>query len=205
MTERFSLGETTRLYLDLVVAGVGQTGEAPTGTIQRRSDGKWFQASDGTWQSSPVENPMTETDATFLPGRYQIDFDQSTDTVEAATEYVANLTNAGTPVVLERRDLVYGPLARATTLGLCSVQGTILDMNGNPIQNVLVQATLLPVFSDTLGRAVESNEVRAYTNESGDFDLPLVIGITVRFTVESVGYDRRFVVPDQPSANFTDL
>lgn len=206
MVSRYSRGDTVRLYLDIVSAGAGVVGQVPTFAIQRVLDGSWFQASDGTWQPTIVANAATQTNSSSLPGRYHLDFDQSLDVLKGSTEYIVKKANGGSPTLLEYEDLVFGPLAGAAALELCSVQGTIFDPQGNPSSNVLVRATLIPVFKDALGRSVEADRVVAtYTNELGDFDLPLVRGATFRLEVDAVGFDKKVCIPDQSSVLFTDL
>lgn len=206
MTSRHSLGATVRLYLDLISAGAGVISQSPTIAIQRRTDGQWFQVSDGSWQPTIVENPMSQTDSTNLPGRYHFDFDQTLDLLSGSNEYIVKKSNAGVPVSLEYEDLAFGALASAASLELCSVQGSISTGQGQPAANELVRATLVPILSDRQGRIVQSDRVLAtYTNDLGDFDLPLARGGKFRLEIAGVGYDKKITVPDQPSVLFTDL
>jgi len=202
---RYPLASVARLSLDIIASGAGVISQSPTAAIKRLSDGKWFQVSDGIWQTTIVENAMTQTDSVNLPGRYHFDFDQSFDLLAQSKDYVAKLTNVATPR-LEYRDLVFGPMAAAGEMTLCSVQGTVVSAQGEPIPNVLVEATLMPVYNGGSGRAVESGRVsRAYTNVTGDFDLPLVRGGIFRLEIDTVGYDRKVTIPNQSSVLFTDL
>jgi hypothetical protein len=206
MKSRHSLGATARIFFDLLNAGVGVGGQAPTVAIQRVADSKWFQWTDETWQDTIVENLMAELDSVNLPGRYYFDFDQSQDDLVASTVYVAKKTNAGAPIASEYEDLTFGPMAGAIAPSLCSVQGTVADAQGSPLQNIIVRAVLVPIFSDALGRAVQSDRVVAtYTNELGDFDLPLVQGGIFRLEIPEVGYDRKVTIPSSTSVIFTDL
>lgn len=206
MQSRHSLGSVARITLDLIVAGVGAIGEAPTVAILRRADNKWFQVSDGTWQVNIVDNAMTQTDVTNLPGRYHFDFDQTFDDELESTEYLAKKVNSGAPIALEYEDLVFGPMAAAAAQQLCSIQGSVRDASGEPVRNELVRATLRPVFVDSLARATKADSVTStYTNDAGDFDLPLVRGGVFRLEIPGIGYDRKVTVPDQASVLFTDL
>lgn len=206
MHDRYPLGSVARLNLDIVTAGAGVISQAPTVAVQRLSDGQWFQASDNTWQATIVDNPMTQTDSVNLPGRYHFDFDQSNDALAASVSYVAKLVNIGAEARLEYRDLVFGPMPAVGSMALCSVQGTIISNQGDPVVNIPVKATLVPVFLGGYGRAVDNGRIAvAYTNELGAFDLPLVRGGIFRLEIDAVGYDRRVTVPDQASVLFTDL
>lgn len=206
MSSRHSRGATVRLYLDIVAAGAGVISQTPTIAIRRVADNRWFQASDGTWQSTIVQNDMTQLDSVNLPGRYYFDFDQTLDDEDESSEYIVRKTNTGANARTEYEDLVFGPLPAAAAPELCSVQGSVFTAQGEPVRNVLVQATLVPTFLDAQGRTVQSDRViTAYTNDQGDFDLPLVRGGIFRLQVSAVGYDRKVTVPDQASVSFTAL
>ena len=204
MARRFAIGSVARLYLDLVVAGVGLTGQSPTASVQRRFDGSWFNASTGTFQAAFVANPMTELDGVNLPGRYFLDFDHSKD-LDVSTDFVVKMAN-GTPAVLLYEEIAFGLLPSVADPASCSVVGAVLRANGVRLPGALVQATLIPVFADALGRGYQADApVRTYSALDGSFDLPLVRGATYRFEIAAVGYDRRAQIPDQPSVLFTNL
>lgn len=206
MQSRHSRGSIVRLFLDILAAGAGVISQNPSVAIQRLADGKWLDATDSTWASTKVENAMSESDSVSLPGRYHFDFDQSLDVLSGSVEYIAKKVNVAGTIALEYEDLVFGPLAATTALELCSIQGTIFTPQGDPSNNDLVRATLVPVFKDDLGRTIQSDRVVAtYTNELGDFDLPLIRGGTFRLEIPSVGYDRKICVPDQATVLFSDL
>ena len=148
---------------------------------------------------------MTELDSVNLPGRYSFDFDQTLDETAGSTAYLAKMANVATPLV-EYQELDFGPLAAVTTIGLCSVQGTVYTAQGVAEENSLVRATLVPVFSDAIGRGVVADAVVfTYTNELGEFDLPLVRAGVFRLEIGAIGYDRKVTVPDQASVLFTSL
>jgi len=206
MMRRESLGATARITLDVVTAGAGVIGQSPTFAIQRLADGKWFQASDGTWQPTIVENAGTQTDSTNLPGRYHFDFDQSLDDLAESSSYVVKKQNASGTLVLEYEDLAFGPVPGVTSPELCSVTGRIFNSMGEASPNELVRATLEPVYKDAQSRGITADRpVITYTNELGDFDLGLVRGATFRLEITSIGYNRRVTIPDQATALFTDL
>jgi hypothetical protein len=206
MSSRHSLGATVRLYLDIVTAGAGVISQTPTIAIRRVSDGYWLQDSDDSWQSTVVQNDMTQLDSVNLPGRYYFDFDQGLDEEEGSASYIVRKANTGVSARTEYEDIVFGPLPAAAAPELCSVQGSVFTAQGAPVKNVLVQATLVPTFLDGQGRAVQSERVMAtYSNDQGDFDLPLVRGGVFRLQISAVGYDRKVTVPDQASVLFTAL
>ena len=202
---RYSLGSTARLYFDVIVSGAGVISQSPSCAIQRVVDGKWYQASDDTWQVNKVDNLMTELDSVNLPGRYWFDFDQTLDETAGSTIYLVKMANAATPLV-EYQDLEFGPMSAAMAPSVCAVQGSIYTAQGEPQQNVRVRATLVPVFSDGIGRTVLADTVvTTYSNEQGDFSLELVRGGIFRLEVDGIGYDRKVTIPDQASVLLTDL
>lgn len=204
MRSRFSRGEVARIYLDVIVAGVGSINALPTIAIQRTTDGKWFQASDKTWQVNIVDNAMTATDTVFLPGRYHFDFDQTADDSDGGA-YIAKKTCAA-PAALEYEDLQFGAQPAAAQPGTCSVTGTIFRADGRPAPGELVRATLQPVFKDRLARGIQSDRVVfAYTDANGDFQISLVRTGIFRLEIGAIGYDRKVTIPDASTALFTDL
>jgi hypothetical protein len=59
-----------RATLEIVSAGIGRDGHAPTVAIQRISDGQWLQAGGGSWGGTFATNAMNEVSSTNLPGLY---------------------------------------------------------------------------------------------------------------------------------------
>lgn len=207
-TTSFNRGEIARIYLDIIGTSElveGIQGLVPTIAIQRTFDGKWFQASDGTWQPTIVSNEMTELDATNLAGRYYFDFNQALDVESTAvlTRYIVKMACL-TEGRLEYSDLVFGP--GVVSPQVCVVHGTLFTADSRPARTELVRATLNPVFRDAMGRGVQSDRVMMVsTNELGEFSISLVRGGIFRFEIPGIGYDRKVTIPDQGSALFTDL
>ena len=206
MIERYSRGQVARIYFDLISAGAGQIGLAPTASIKRLVDDKWFQASDDTWQTTIINNTMAQIDSVNLPGRYYLDFDQTKDDADESYEYLVKLEHLVAPITLEYRELVFGPLSYAIAPNLCAVTGTVYTVQGQPAPNELVQATLEPVYTDSLGRTAQADQVvGTHTDDNGDFSLSLIRNAIFRLQIDSVGYDRRVTIPDQATVVFTDL
>jgi len=205
MPNHYSRGDTVRLFLDIVNAGVGVTAQSPTLALQRVADGKWLQASDSTWQETIVDNPMTETDPANLPGRYHFDFDHTLDDL-AGTKYTVKKVNLGGNARLEYEDLIFGPVASTVAPNICAITGTIYTPDGKPARAEQIRATLVPIFKDGYGRGIQSDRViLAMTDDHGDFSIPLVQGAVFRLEIPAIGYDRKITVPAAPTALFTDL
>jgi hypothetical protein len=203
--QRFALGALARLYLNLVTGGTGHTGQAPHLALQRRQDSAWFNASAGLFQAGYVENAMVELNVPHLPGRYYFDFDHSKDLL-VSRAFIVKMTNAGSLPVLAYDEIWFGPMPAVTAPQLCSIQGTLFDGERQPLAGALVQATLIPVFTDALGRGYQADAVlKTYSGADGAFGLPVVQGATIRFEIRAIGWDRRALVPSQPSVLFTAL
>ena len=203
---RASLGGLTTLYVDIVVAGAGVSGESPQIAIRRVADGSWFDASDDSWAGALVLNAMTEVSSANLPGLYSFSFPQASDDVAGSRDYILRFSNTGANPLAAYKLLEFGPISIATELDLCSVEGVISDPQGKLLANRMVRATLVPVYTDGQGRAVSSdNVVHTYTDGSGEFQLPLVRGATFRLEIDAVGYDRKVVIPDLSEVLFSDL
>lgn len=205
MRECFPLGSVARLYFTLVNNGGGRTGLSPTIAIQRSRDGRWFDAPSGLFQAAYATSPMLELDAANLPGRYYFDFDHGKD-LTVSSWFIVKQQSVGPIPALSYQDLYFGAPPAVTAPGLCSIQGALFGADGQPLAGALVQATLIPVFADALGRGFQADAiVRTYSGADGAFDLPVVQGATIRFEIRAIGYDRRALVPSQPSALFTRL
>lgn len=201
MVERFSRGSTARLYLD-----IGDTGESPTAAVRRESDLKWFDASDSSWQTTPVENPMTEVSVAHLPGRYSFDFDQTEDDLVGSATYTVRLTNPAPLDWVEFRDISFEALASAASPSLCAITGTLFTAAGQPLAGALVTATLLPVMTDGAGRGYENEAlIRAWSREDGSFQLSVVRGAAILLEIAKIGYARKVNVPDAASVLFNAL
>lgn len=204
MRENFPIGSVARLYFTLVSNGEGATAKLPTIAIQRVSDGRWFDATTGLFVEGYAMANMRELDVKNLPGRYYFDFDHGRD-LTVSSRFIVKMQNAD-PAVLSYGDLHFGVLPAVTAPRLCSIEGVLFGAEGAPLSGALVQATLIPVYSDALGRGYQGDAVlKAYTSYTGAFELPVVQGATIRLEIRAIGWDRRALVPEQPSVLFTQL
>lgn len=201
----FPVGSVARLFFDLVTDGVGRTSETPTIAIQRGQDGLWLDSNRGVFQPAFATNPMLELDRANLPGRYYFDFDHQKDALVSA-RFIAKMASSATPLALSYQDLYFGKIPAVVAPGLCAIQGTLFGAGGVPLGGALVQATLIPVFTDTLGRGYEGDAVlKTFSGADGNFELGVVQGATIRLEIRAIGYDRRAVVPTDPSVLFIRL
>ena len=59
-------------HLDLIPAFAATTGSAPTATIRKLSNGRYWNHAGTTWQVAAVANPMVEYDVVNSPGHFAL-------------------------------------------------------------------------------------------------------------------------------------
>lgn len=204
-TEHFSRGSVAKLFLEITASGVGQTGESPTVSIQRLSDGLWLDPNTNTFVVTRQEAALVQVDATNLPGLYSFDFDHTIDTT-LSQEFVARFTNTGANALTEHAKIMFGKITDTVNAETCNITGTIFTAAGARAPNTLVRATIIPVASNSLGQGFQNVEViTTYTDSLGEFDLTLARGLNAKLEIEDIGYDKKVCVPDQATVLFTDL
>lgn len=83
---------------EIVVAGVGVGGLAPTIAIQRKSDSQWLQAGGGSWGAGFAVNNMVEPDAVNLIGLYNYAIPTARlDATAGAAGYLVEINEATIP------------------------------------------------------------------------------------------------------------
>ena len=207
--DRFPIAATVNLDLTIESAGVGATGETPSAVIQRVSDGYYYDDSQPTgsrFAAAYAANLMTEIDSVNLPGLYRYQFPHNEDAT-ASEFFFVRLLNTGGNARIQDSTIAFGPLRTATALDLCSLYGTVLDINSQPDLNKQVRVSIVPNTILTTGAkpGISVDRVDMYTDENGEFAINLIRGLTVRLQIPSMGYDRKIEIPDASSANFADL
>lgn len=92
---------------------------------------------------------------------------------------------------------------------VCTVQGTLINANGQVLAGVGVRA--VPVSENGVhvftaeDELVTHESVATQTNENGVFSINLVRGIECVITIDAMGYAKKVTIPDQPSCLLKDL
>lgn len=96
--------------------------------------------------------------------------------------------------------------AQSTLAPQCTVTGTVVDLQGNPVFNTEVRAELLTVegFSND-GQGIVDTEVSVLTDAVGGFSMILIQGATVRFEIPKANWSRPVLIPEKGSVDFRDL
>jgi len=207
--DRYPIASMANLYMRIVEAGVGVTGQAPTITIRRVSDSAFYDdslASGSRFTATPATGTMAELDSVNLPGLYGYEFDHSEDTTGSELFEVLT-TNPGATPRSEFTPIAFGPMRTASSLDECLLYGSAIKADGQPAVNDTVRLSIIPNTLLTTGSkpGVTTDRVDTFTDKNGAFSMSIVRGLTARLQIPSLGYDRKIVIPDAPSANFADL
>lgn len=90
----FPVGSVRILSFQIVdFNGLGVTGQSPTVSVRRTSDGRYFNGT--AFQVAFISLPMTELDSVNIPGVYVRTFDQALDNREE-TYFIHYVNSAGT-------------------------------------------------------------------------------------------------------------
>lgn len=101
---------------------------------------------------------------------------------------------------------------------ICTVSGLVQDAGGNPLQGVVITASVTKPYLHPVSLAIIPNyQVSDTTDNTGAWALALTettsanLSVTISFVyplgpVSGTGrYEYTIVVPDAPTANFSDL
>lgn len=95
------------------------------------------------------------------------------------------------------------------TAPVCLLQGTIIDVNGQPLAGTGVRAHLAPDDNQAVfvasGELVGREPVNVITDVNGFFEMNLVRGLQCVVTVDVLGFAKKITVPDAPTAQLKDL
>lgn len=113
---------------EIVVAGVGVAGAAPTVGVQRVADGNWLAAGGGGWAAGFATNPMAAVDAVNMPGLYEY----AVPTAQQAFAFTDYLFVIATPMF----GAMLAPLLEHVTVSIeqlevASVHEALLDTMGS--------------------------------------------------------------------------
>lgn len=88
---------------------------------------------------------------------------------------------------------------------LCRVFGVIRDLSGTPMSMVKVMASPVNLPGKFGSNIISGNIPFTFTDSSGQFDLSLVRGATVIFSVERSAIRYQIEIPDASDVNILDL
>lgn len=101
---------------------------------------------------------------------------------------------------------------------ICTVSGTILSLNGTPLSGVTIIATLArPFIYSATGDLIPNSIQSTSSGADGTWSLSLIetttdmLSVTFAFVYPQAGgatnqrYEYTAIIPDQPTANFSDI
>lgn len=98
---------------------------------------------------------------------------------------------------------VFGGAPNLYELNTCTVMGTLKDVSGKPIVGERVEAYLNRAGYFTHKAGLVGYAATSLTDETGYFELPLVVGLDVTINVPIIGFSTRGIVPNVSSVNLT--
>jgi len=207
--DRYPIASVINLYMSIVEAGNGVTGQTPSIAIRRVSDNAFYDdslASGSRFTASPTTNTMAELDSVNSQGLYGYDFDHSEDTT-CSEMFDVKMTNPGATPRLEYLQIAFGRMMTASSPDKCLLHGVVIKPNGKPAVNDTVRLSIVPntILPTGVKPAVTVDRVDTFTDKNGEFSMDIIRGLIVRLQIPSVGYDKKIVIPDSTSANFADL
>ena len=93
----------------------------------------------------------------------------------------------------------------APTLETCILKDNVVDLAGNPVQNISISARLLAVPGVAQNVGVKDQVVTATTDANGFFQLTVLQDATIDIVIPKIGYRRTLVVPSTTSANLFEV
>lgn len=98
---------------------------------------------------------------------------------------------------------VFGGAPTISEPNLCKVYGTLKDVSGKPLAGQKVEAYLNKAGFFTHKAGLIGYAATALTDDTGYFELPLVIGLDVTINLPIVGFTTRGYVPNVGSVELT--
>ena len=92
----------------------------------------------------------------------------------------------------------------------CVVTGTVLNLDGTPNTDVQVKATVESTCMDQGGQLVDdagvtSQQIDAFTDDSGQFSITLLRGARVRLEIQPINLRKIVLIPDLDTVDFAEL
>ena len=87
----------------------------------------------------------------------------------------------------------------------CVLKDNVVDLQGNPVQNISISARMLAVPGVSQGTGISDQVVSATTDANGFFQLTILQTATVDIVIPKIGYRRTLVVPSTTAANLFEV
>lgn len=98
---------------------------------------------------------------------------------------------------------IFGGPASVNEPTLCTVYGTLKNVSGEALSGQKIEAYLNRAGYFTHKAGLIGYAATALTDETGYFELPLMVGLDVTITVPIIGFTSRGFVPNTPSVELT--
>lgn len=92
-----------------------------------------------------------------------------------------------------------------TAYPLCSVEGIVCDLQGQPMVDVEVTATIQTAPSEVASSYITKDVVRVISNKDGIISLPLMQGALVKIEIPAIGLIKMVTIPAQSYIFLKDI
>jgi len=162
----------------------------PTGTYEFLpkilvDDESWFEIGDGYYAIKWVSADLAAQGELFF--------------------ILENAGYASFDTVTGKFDVLAAPLEMVSSPEVCVVTGSIVDLGGDPSQNLDISFKLSRAPSVIGGSFIEGKTIRTMPNAFGNFSVGLLRGKKALVEIEKAGVKITIDIPDQPTANLMDL
>lgn len=167
--------------------------------IRRLSDKYYFNFVDSVFESYNADN-----DAEYEVA--MLDFDDGLKTLTLLTlpskaQDLLFIFTDDNGTTYERH--IFGGAASVNEPTLCTVYGTLKNVSGEPLAGQKVEAFLNRAGYFTHKAGLIGYAATVLTDDTGYFELPLIVGLDVTITVPVVGFTTRGFVPNTTSVELT--
>lgn len=128
---------------------------------------------------------------------WAVPFDQGSSTYDNAT--VSNIKVYSN--VYERH--VFGGEESASDSSTCVIYGTLLDVSGNPLSGQKVEVYLNRAGYYTHKAGLVGYAATALTDESGYWEIPVIIGLDITINIPIIGFSQSGFVPALSTVELT--
>ena len=132
----------------------------------------------------------------------------SDDELDTVGQFTAVITPSAGLQTVKDVDIIYKETLGSippTSLPVCRINGYVVDISGEPLQNVGVSARLLGVPSIMSGQGMLKDSVSTYTDVNGYFSITVVQASSVDIAIPDIDYRRTITVPSTDTANLFSI
>jgi len=187
-------GRTTEIFIKAVSGGSGVTGltfESVVVSLRKFSE------------AGLTEKPLVAEDFIELENGFYVLVLSEIDTNTLGSLFI-KVTGAF-DIIYHQDYVVPVPISILQSPSLCLLVGNIVDVGGDPEWNSPITFRIVELPKIFYGSLVSSKAIRTVTDAFGNFTVPLLRGATVVVGIENTAIKHTILIPQQETADLTDL